>query len=68
MFVNKLNQLYKPYRLLYYYEASPEEIEEFRAGNIPDKIGKYENAFGTIEMKGPRGTYMPPVSDFHGEA
>ena len=52
MFVNKLNQLYKPYRLLYYYEASPEEIEEFRAGNIPDKIGKYENAFGTYDHVG----------------
>ena len=30
MFVNKLNQLYKPYRLLYYYEASPEEIRNYR--------------------------------------
>ena len=39
MFVNKLNQLYKPYRLLYYYEASPEEIRNFREGIVPEMIG-----------------------------
>ncbi len=52
MFVNKLNQLYKPYRLLYYYEASPEEIRNFREGIVPDKIGKYESAFGTYDHVG----------------
>ena len=52
MFVNKLNQLYKPYRLLYYYEASPEEIRNFREGIVPEKIGKYEGAFGTYDHVG----------------
>ena len=52
MFVNKLNQLYKPYRLLYYYEASPEEIRNFREGIVPEMIGKYENAFGTYDHVG----------------
>ena len=52
MFVNKLNQLYKPYRLLYYYEASPEEIRNFREGIVPEKIGKYESAFGTYDHVG----------------
>ena len=52
MFVNKLNQLYKPYRLLYYYEASPEEIRNFREGIVPEMIGKYESAFGTYDHVG----------------
>ena len=52
MFVNKLNQLYKPYRLLYYYEASPEEIRNFREGIVPEIIGKYESAFGTYDHVG----------------
>ena len=52
MFVNKLNQLYKPYRLLYYYEASPEEIEAFRAGTPIEIISKYEDAFGTYDHVG----------------
>ena len=52
MFVNKLNQLYKPYRLLYYYEASPEEIEAFRAGTPIEVISKYEDAFGTYDHVG----------------
>ncbi|MBR4915226.1 MAG: EAL domain-containing protein [Clostridiales bacterium] len=52
MFVNKLNQLYKPYRLLYYYEATPEEIEAFRAGTPIEIISKYEDAFGTYDHVG----------------
>ena len=35
---------------------------------LQDNVAKYENAFGTIEMKAQKGTYMPPISDFHGEA
>lgn len=35
---------------------------------LQDNIAKYESAFGKIEMNGPKSTYMPPVSDFHGEA
>jgi hypothetical protein len=35
---------------------------------LQDNVAKYENSFGTIEMKAQKGTYMPPISDFHGEA
>ena len=52
MFVNKLNQLFKPSRILYYIEASPEEIQAFYSGHIPDKIAKYSNAFGTYDYPG----------------
>ena len=41
MFINKLNQLYKPARLLYYVAASEEDIIAFSKGIIPDKINSY---------------------------
>ena len=47
MVVNKLNQLYKPDRLLFYTDASEEDIRAFTGGVIPDKISKYTGAFGT---------------------
>ena len=52
MFINKLNQLYKPERILYYIEASTEDVERFCSGDIPDKIAKYTNAFGTYDAPG----------------
>ena len=52
MFVNKLNQLFKPSRTLYYTEASPEEIQAFYNGDVPEKIAKYSNAFGTYDYPG----------------
>lgn len=52
MFVNKLNQLFKPSRTLYYTEASPEEIQSFYNGDVPEKIAKYSNAFGTYDYPG----------------
>ncbi len=52
MFVNKLNQIYKPNRILYYYDASPEEIKAFYAGQVPQIILKYSNAFGTYDYPG----------------
>ena len=52
MFINKLNQLYKPKRLLYYMEASDEQIEAFYNGNISGEIKKYTNAFGTYDSPG----------------
>ncbi len=52
MFINKLNQLFKPSRLLYYTEASPEEIQEFYNGLLPARIAKYSNAFGTYDYPG----------------
>ena len=52
MFVNKLNQLFKPSRILYYTEVSPEEIQNFYAGTLPDSIAKYSNSFGTYDYPG----------------
>lgn len=46
---------------------SPEHAKRLLMA-LQDNVAKYEKAFGSIEMKGQRGTYMPPVSDFHGEA
>ena len=52
MFINKLNQFYKPKRTLYYFEASDEEIQAYYNGTIPERIAKYENAFGTYDSPG----------------
>ena len=42
MFINKLNQLFKPSRILFYTEASPEEIQNFYKGQIPENIAQDE--------------------------
>ncbi len=52
MFVNKLNQLFKPDRILYYTEVTPEEIQAFYKGQLPESISKYSNAFGTYDYPG----------------
>ncbi|MCR5418847.1 MAG: GGDEF domain-containing phosphodiesterase [Lachnospiraceae bacterium] len=52
MFINKLNQLYKPKRILYYQEASAEQIEAFYQGVIPEKIAAHSGAFGTYDLPG----------------
>ncbi len=52
MFINKLNQLYKPKRILYYQEASKEQIDAFYQGVIPEKIAIYQGAFGTYDLPG----------------
>ena len=52
MFINKLNQLYKPKRILYYQEASKEQIDAFYHGVIPEKIAVYQGAFGTYDLPG----------------
>ena len=52
MFINKLNQLYKPSRILYYMQASPEDIQAFYKGEVPPAIAKYSNAFGTYDYPG----------------
>ena len=52
MFISKLNQLFKPSRILYYIDASPEEIRSFYAGNVPESISRYSNAFGTYDYPG----------------
>ena len=52
MFINKLNQLYKPKRILYYVDASEEDIQAFYKGVIPQSLEKYSNAFGTYDYPG----------------
>ena len=52
MFVNKLNQLFKPDRILYYTEVTPQEIQAFYKGKLPESISKYSNAFGTYDYPG----------------
>ncbi len=52
MFINKLNQLYKPKRILYYTEATKEEIQACYQGSVPESIAKYSNTFGTYDYPG----------------
>ena len=52
MFINKLNQLYKPRRLLFYTEATDEEIRDFYSEKVPERIGRYSGAFGTYDYPG----------------
>ena len=52
MFVNKLNQLYKPDRLLYYIPVTQEDIRAFSKGMIPNKVNAYLGAFGTYDYPG----------------
>ena len=52
MFINKLNQLYKPKRILYYVDTSEEDIQAFYKGIIPQPLEKYSNAFGTYDYPG----------------
>ena len=49
---NKLNQLYKPDRLLYYIRATEDELAAFSQGVIPDKIKKYSSSFGIYDYPG----------------
>ena len=52
MFINKLNQLYKPKRTLYYIEADNEKLKAFFKGTLPEEIAKYADAFGTYDYQG----------------
>ncbi len=52
MFVNKLNQLYKPERILFYMDASDEDIQAFYRGEVSEEIARYQNAFGTYDSPG----------------
>ena len=52
MFINKLNQLYKPKRLLYYVDATEEDVKAFRDGKIPENVAKYQGAFATYDYAG----------------
>lgn len=52
MFINKLNQLYKPKRLLYYVTPTDEEIAAFYKGILPESLKAYEASFGTYDLPG----------------
>jgi EAL domain-containing protein (putative c-di-GMP-specific phosphodiesterase class I) len=52
LFINKLNQLYKPERLLYYMYADEDDIRAFYAGTIPDRVAGYAGTFGTYDYPG----------------
>lgn len=52
MFINKLNQLYKPKRILYYIIPSEEEIKDFYKGVLPKSLCPFENAFGAYDSPG----------------
>ncbi|MBP5624578.1 MAG: GGDEF domain-containing protein [Lachnospiraceae bacterium] len=52
MIINRLNQLYKPKRTLYYMDASKEDILSFYKGVVPPMIEKYADFFGTYDYPG----------------
>jgi EAL domain-containing protein (putative c-di-GMP-specific phosphodiesterase class I) len=52
MIINKLSQLYKPKRTLYYIDASKEDIESFYNGVLPPAVEKYANSFGVYDYPG----------------
>ncbi|MBO4639335.1 MAG: EAL domain-containing protein [Treponema sp.] len=52
MFINRLNQLFKPNRVLYYMDASDQQIQDFYLGIVPEEISRYSNAFGTYDYPG----------------
>ena len=52
MFINKLNQLYKPKRILYYTDADESALKDFYNGKIDDATARYTNAFGTYDYPG----------------
>ena len=51
MFINKLNQLYKPQRILYYLDATDDDIRDFYNGTLSEKISGFTNAFGTTVLE-----------------
>ena len=52
MIINRLNQLYKPKRTLYYMNASKEDILSFYKGVVPPVVRKYSDAFGAYDYPG----------------
>ena len=52
MFINKLNQLYKPGRVLYYVPATEDDIDAFYKGTVKEEIARLTNAFGTYDHPG----------------
>ena len=52
MYINKLNQLYKPKRVLYYFPATEDDVDAFYKGSVKEEIARLTNAFGTYDYPG----------------
>lgn len=52
MFINRLNQLYKPRRLLYFLDASDEDVASLYGGKVMEEIRPYANSFGAYDYPG----------------
>lgn len=52
MYINKLNQLYKPKRILYYIEAPKDIVDSFNNGIIPDELKVLNDSYGTYDGPG----------------
>ena len=52
MYKHEINQVYKPDRLLYYIDASEEDINAFLDGKIDERINKYRDSFGNYDYPG----------------
>ncbi|MBO4449468.1 MAG: EAL domain-containing protein [Clostridiales bacterium] len=52
MFINKLNQLYKPRRILYYVDADDTVVKDFYSEKICNNVDRYTNAYGTYDRPG----------------
>lgn len=52
MFVNRLNQLYKPKRTLYYRVAGDDDRSLFEEGVMPSDFDVFTNEFGTYDYPG----------------
>lgn len=52
MFINRLNQLYKPQRLLYYVDADDAAAADFYAGKVTDAVSRFSKSYGTYDHPG----------------
>ena len=52
MFINKLNQLYKPKRILYYIVPTKEQLQAFYNGEVPKELTGYSDSIGTYDQAG----------------
>ncbi|MCQ2083203.1 MAG: DUF3467 domain-containing protein [Bacteroidaceae bacterium] len=46
---------------------SPEHAKRLMLA-LQDNVAKYEHSFGVIQTGAQKGTFVPPLSDFQGEA
>ena len=52
MFINKLNQLYKPKRILCYIDSPQETIEAFFKGTIPQEFAAFSDKVDSYDLPG----------------